>query len=133
MKRADFITMLDGEFAEGCEILDIMQMAVNDPDAVLTEREKCRLFMGRYLYAAAVEATNRATQQFAIAPADLMADFWAMAGEAVGCVTVQAFDSAPRSRRAVRKFAKETMMSGYDHLIALVDEHDAEAKKAKDS
>ncbi|RUM06767.1 hypothetical protein [Rhizobium chutanense] len=123
-RRSDFFSMLDGEFAEGGEILDILRIAVNDPNAELTERERCRLFMGRYLYAAAVEATNRATQEFSIAPVDLMADFWAMAGEAVACVTVQAFDSSPRARRAVRKVAKESVMSGYDHLMALVDKHD---------
>ena len=126
--KQDLFSMLDGEFAEGSEILDLMQIAVLHPDANLTEREKCRLFMGRYLFAAAVEATNRASEKFSVSHVDLVSDFWAMAGEAIACVTVQAFDSSPRARRIVRKNAKTCVMSGYDHAVALVEKYDTGAK-----
>lgn len=128
-KTKGLFELIDGNFAEGHEILDYMALAIDDPNSIMTEKEKCLLHIGRFMTAAAVESVNSATVKFAVAPGELQTALWAMAGEAIAIMTVQSFDlSTPRGRKLVRNEIKRTVMAGYDHAIALIDDHDKKAK-----
>lgn len=87
----------------------------------LTEEEKCRLFLGRFLFAAVTEGCNRARERFALGDVEISLALFAMAGEALATHTAQAFDQAtPRARRVVRGAVKDHVMAGYDHAIQLI-------------
>lgn len=129
-KTKGLFELIDGNFAEGHEILDLMALAVDDPTTTLTEEEKCYLHIGRFMSAAVVESVNSANIKFSISPAEMQAALWAMTGEALAAMTVQSFNlSTPRARKLIRNEIKRTVMNGYDHALAVIDKHD-QAQKA---
>lgn len=118
--------LIDGNFAEGHEILDVMLMASEDPDADLTDREKMRLLMLRFLVAAVTEAANRARTQFDVHEIELAQDMWACAGEAIASFNFQAFSfSTPRAEKVIRKSMKDCLMAGHDHFLQMMQKANA--------
>lgn len=125
-KGDDLFSMLDGDFAEGHEILNLMQMAAEDPSVELTDREKCRLFLLRLFIAAATEGTNRAREKFSLSELEVMIDLFITSGEAIASIVFQGFDlSTPRAQKLVRNEVKAKVMMGYDHFIKAMFEANA--------
>jgi len=125
--KGDLFSMIGGNLAEGHEILDLMMAAATNPDVVMTEREKCRIFLGRFLFAAATEGLNQARETFPVSQLDVMIDLFIMFGEALASVTVQGFDlSTPRGKRLVRNEVKDKVMLGYDLFVQAIEKANAQ-------
>lgn len=127
-RNRDLAELLDqSSFAEGHELLDMMQHAASDPNVELTEVEKCRLYLGSLLFAATIEGLNKAQEKFAVDLVELADSSWVMTGEAVACAIAQAFHlQTPRARKTLRNTAKARIMDGYDAAMEAIEKFNRE-------
>jgi hypothetical protein len=120
--KRELFDLIGDRFAEGHQILDLLLHASEDPDVILTEAEKCNIYMLRFFFAAVTEAPNKAMERFSVDPRDISTLVPLLIGEAIASHAVQAFDlETPRARRLVRKAVKDLMMQGYDHFMNEID------------